>query len=500
MHKSGLFISALLMLSITTLAQVQTSKLGVLEATTDVGAPKNTGSTSYNATTQQYTLTGSGTNMWGEKDEFHFAYKKLKGDFILRAHVKLIGEGVDPHRKIGWSVRPTLEGNGTHVSAELHGDGLTSLQSRSEIGGITESLNSTDSFPDVIQLERKAGTYIMSTAQYGKTFTSITLNNVDLGDEVFVGIFVCSHNAEVIEKAVFSNVRIVLPAPDDFTPYRDYIGSNLEVMDIATGQRKILAQFSNSIQAPNWTLDGKTLIYNSEGKLFNFDLATNTSSELYTGFATRNNNDHVLTFDGKTIGISHHSEDDNGQSIIYYLPTMGGDPVRVTPKGPSYFHGWSPDGKELVYTGGRNDVYNIYKISKKGGEETKLTDLTTLDDGPEYSPDGKYIYFNSTRSGKMKIWRMKPDGSEQQQMTFDEYNDWFPHISPDGKSMVIISYPTDIDPADHPFYKRVYLRIMPIEGGEPTVITYLYGGQGTINVPSWSPDGKKIAFVSNSQL
>ena len=183
------------MLSITTLAQIQTPKLGVLEATTDVGAPKNTGSTSFNATTQQYTLTGSGTNMWGEKDEFHFAYKKLKGDFILRAHVKLIGEGVDPHRKIGWSVRPTLEGNGTHVSAELHADGLTSLQSRSEIGGITESLNSTDSFPDVIQLERKAGTYIMSTAQYGKTFTSITLNNVDLGDEVFAGIFVCSHNA-----------------------------------------------------------------------------------------------------------------------------------------------------------------------------------------------------------------------------------------------------------------------------------------------------------------
>ncbi len=240
------------------------------------------------------------------------------------------------------------------------------LQSRSEIGGITESLNSTDSFPDVIQLERKAGTYIMSTAQYGKTFTSITLNNVDLGDEVFAGIFVCSHNAEVIEKAVFSNVRIVLPAPDDFTPYRDYIGSNLEVMDIATGQRKSWRNFPTPyrLRTGHWT--EKPSFTTAKASCSTLTWPPIPPRELYTGFATRNNNDHVLTFDGKTIGISHHSEDDSGQSIIYYLPTKGGDPVRVTPKGPSYFHGWSPDGKELVYTGGRNDVYNIYKISKKG--------------------------------------------------------------------------------------------------------------------------------------
>src|SRR5690606_38546432 len=159
-------------------------------------------------------------------------------------------------------------------------------------------------------------------------------------------------------------------------------------------------------------------------------------------------------------------------------------------------HSWSPDDKYLIYTGGRNGQWDIYKISVDGGEEINLTNHEALDDGSEYTPDGKYIYFNSTRTGKMKLWRMKPDGSEPTQVTFDEYNDWFPHISHDGKQIVFISYMPDMEPREHPFYKHVYLRTMPIEGGEPRVIGYLYGGQGTINVPSYSPDGKKIAFVT----
>jgi len=122
-----------------------------------------------------------------------------------------------------------------------------------------------------------------------------------------------------------------------------------------------------------------------------------------------------------------------------------------------------------------------------------------LDDGSEYSPDGKYIYFNSVRTGTMQIWRMKADGSEQEQVTFDEYNDWFPHFSPDGKWIVYLAFPKEIDPTSHPFYKRVYLRIMPATGGVPKTIAYIYGGQGTINVPSWSPDSKKVSFISNTK-
>ena len=154
----------------------------------------------------------------------------------------------------------------------------------------------------------------------------------------------------------------------------------------------------------------------------------------------------------------------------------------------------------MIFTGGRNGEFDIFRISSLGGDETNLTKTPGLDDGPEYTPDGKYIYFNSTRSGLMQLWRMKPDGSQQERVSNDEFNNWFPHISPDGKWIVFVSFLQDVRPDDHPFYKHVYIRLMPISGGTAKVVAYLYGGQGTINVPSWSPDGKKVAFVSNSDV
>ena len=141
-------------------------------------------------------------------------------------------------------------------------------------------------------------------------------------------------------------------------------------------------------------------------------------------------------------------------------------------------------------------MWDIYRISANGGEETRLTTHDALDDGPEYTPDGEWIYFNSTRSGLMQLWRMRPDGSQQEQVTNDGFNNWFPHISPDGQWIAFISYSDEIEPTDHPWYKHVYLRLMPIDGGEPKVLAYVYGGQGTINVPSWSPDSEHVAFVS----
>ena len=223
-------------------------------------------------------------------------------------------------------------------------------------------------------------------------------------------------------------------------------------------------------------------------------------SQINTGFAINNNNDHVLSFDSKHLAISHHNVADKGASTIYILPIEGSDkPVQITPSGvgPSYLHGWSPDKEHIIYTANRNGQYDIHKIHIKDKKEIQLTNKKTLDDGSEYAPNGD-IYFNSARTGTMKIWRMKDDGSAQTQLTFDEYNDWFPHVSPDGKWIVMVSYKPEVAADDHPFYKHVYLRLMPVGGGEPKIIAYVYGGQGTMNVPSWSPDSRQITFVSNT--
>lgn len=469
-----------------------------------VGDPAIKGEASYDADTQQYRIKGAGTNMWFKQDQMHYLYKQLQGDFILRAHVEFVGKGVEPHRKIGWTVRKSLDTSSAQVTAVVHGDGLTSLQFRKQDGLDTEQIESSDKMPDVIQLERRSNQYIMSTAQFGQPFTQVQAADLDMGENPYIGLFVCSHNPEVVEQAVFSNVRIITPAPTDFKPYQDYIGSNLELMDVESGHRKIIHRAPNSLQAPNWTHDGKTLIYNAEGKLYNYDLASGKISELNTGFANENNNDHVLSWDGKQIAISHHNPDDERRSTAYILPLTGSDnPIQVnkTGAGHTFLHGWSPDDKNLIFTGNRDNKWNIVKINIASGQETMLTDNEYLDDGSEYAPDGKYIYFNSTRTGTMQIWRMKADGSEQTQLTFDEYNDWFPHISPDGKQMIMLSYLPDVAAEDHPFYKQVYLRIMPTDlSHKPKVIAYLYGGQGTINVPSWSPDGKTISFISNSAI
>ncbi len=479
-------------------SELSSQAVGELDGHADVGNPTISGDATYDEVRQEYAISGSGYNVWFDHDEFHFVWKRLRGDFVVRATAQFVSEGGDPHRKLGWMVRSDLDSGATHVSAVVHGDGLTALQWRASVGGQTEEVRSPVMGADVLQLERRGNGYVMSVARHGQPLVSETLADLVLGEQAYVGLFVSSHDADVRESAVFRNVRLVVPAGEDLVPYQDYLGSNLEILDPRTGHREILYRSPESLQAPNWTPDGRALIYTANGLLYRFDLDKGTPVAVNTGFATRNNNDHVLSFDGRWQAISHHAAEDDGASIVYVLPAEGGTPRRVTDRGPSYLHGWSPDGRYLVYTGARGGEYDIYRIPVEGGAEVRLTDAPGLDDGPEYSPDGRYIYFNSVRSGSMEIWRMRPDGSEQTQLTDDGYNNWFPHVSPDGTQIVFISYLPDVDPSDHPFYKHVYLRQMATEGGDPKIVAYVYGGQGTINVPSWSPDGSRIAFISNS--
>lgn len=481
-------------------AYSQNTSLGQFEGQTDIGRVRHAGSVSYNPGSQVYAITGSGSNMWFGHDEFHYVWKRLKGDFILRARVAFADKGGAPHRKIGWIIRSGLDSTATYVDAAIHGNGLTALQYRLKQGDSTYEIRSKVTAPDIVQLERHGHEYIMSVAKFGEPFKSVTLTDSTLGDDVYAGLFVCAHNADAVETAHFWNVRIVKPAWKGLVPYHDYLGSNLEIMDVKTGHRRIIYRENASLQAPNWTPDGKTLIYNKEGKLYHFNLATNKPTLMNTGNADHINNDHVLSWGGKLLGFSNGAKDDDYKSNIYIVPVNGGTPRRITARGPSYLHGWSPDNKYLVYPGQRNGNFDIYKISVNGGKEQRLTTAKGLDDGAEYSPDGKYIYFNSVRSGTMQIWRMKPDGSDQERVTHDSLNDWFPHISPDGKWIQFISFTQRVPPGIHPFYKHVYLQLMPVSGGKPHVIAYLYGGQGTINVPSWSPDSKRIAFISNTAM
>ncbi len=482
---------------------VLSQQVGIFDSHIDVGTNVKPGSATFLHETGQYVISGAGYNVWFDHDEFQYVYKKMKGDFILTTRAEFLGTWVNYHRKVGWMVRKSLDGNSAQVNAVEHGDGLTSLQFRRTDGAQTEEHRLKMTKANILQLERKGNQYIMRAAIYGEPFQNDTLQNLDLGDEVYIGLFVGSHNSDVLETGVFSNVRITVPFKGESDQRTQMtLGSNLELMEVASGKRDIIYSVPYSIQAPNYMTDGKNLIFNdNKGIIYQFNLDNKMPVQINTDTVIHNNNDHVLSFDGKQLGLSSNVKELGG-SIIWTVPVTGGKPKQITPKGPSYLHGWSPDGKNIVFCGERNGEFDVYQIPSTGGKEIKLTTEKGLDDGPEYTPDGKYIYFNSVRSGSMQIWRMKPDGSNQEQITNDDFHNWFAHISPDGKWFVYLSFLKEETPANiHPPYKHVYIRLLPIDGkGTPQVLAYLYGGQGSINTPSWSPDGKKIAFISNSDM
>jgi Tol biopolymer transport system component len=308
-----------------------------------------------------------------------------------------------------------------------------------------------------------------------------------------VGLGVTAHDAAAMATALLSRVALANPGP--VAEAERVLESNLEVISIETGEREVVYTTRDHIEAPNWSSDGQFFLFNQQGRLYSMPRAGGPSSLVDTGTADHLNNDHGLSADGKWLAISHSPK---GQSFVYVLPAAGGPPRQVTALGPSYWHGWSPDGKTLAYCAQRNGEFDVYTIPTDATNSTAEKRLTTapgLDDGPDYAPDGQLVYFNSERTGLMKIWRMKPDGSDQQQVTAgEEWADWFAHPSPDGKWLVFLSFDKSVK--GHPPNKDVALRIMPASGGEPRVLTRLFGGQGTINVPSWSPDSRSVAFVS----
>ncbi len=416
--------------------------IGIFENHADIGNPKKAGSAQYDEGTQTYNIKGGGYNIWFNRDEFHYLYKKIKGDFILTADFGFTGDTANSagHRKIGWMVRESTDEGAASMNAVIHIDGHFAFQWRTYRGMFMrdpeDEFYYTKNGGQTIRLERFGNTMAMYVAHWGEPLQFVGSHEMkEMKDEVLAGLFICSHDSDKVVDARVWNVRIDHPVPGDYHPMKTIqrylkpmtaiLSSRLETMKVADGKRTIIHESAGRFESPSWSPDGKKLLYNEGGS-------------------------------------------------VYTIPAEGGTPEKLngTPEKPS------STSEKL-----NNPIAGKIRKTKDG----------------EYSPDGRYIYYNSGETGTTQVWRMKPDGSAKEQLTFDEYHSWFPHISPDGKWIAFLSYSTDIAPNSHPYYKKVMLRLMPAAGGAPRVIAFLYGGEGSLNANSWSPDSKTIAFVSNAE-
>ncbi len=493
--------------------------LGDFTQSGDIGDTKFPGKTDYDARTGTYRITASGANIWGAVDAFHYAETKTSGDLRIAADVKFEGAGTDPHRKAGVMLRQSLAPDAPYADIMVHGSGLVSLQYRETPGGDTHQIVANVPGVTRIQLEYQNGYALMSLAgadgvlhHAGGEFP------IRLTGPYYAGLAVSAHNNTLTETADFSNVEIApMPPAPETHGYSDKVESTLEVLDMSSFNRTVVYQTGDHIEAPNWLPDGKTLLFNASGSIYTFTLPAlglqtgpdgpqGAPVQLDTGGLHKINNDHGFSPDHQWLAVSDQSSADN-QSRVYILPLTGATaatpPRQLTEQGPSYWHGWSPDGTTVAVIANRNNDYDVYAIPVKeggpagGGAETRLTTAPGLDDGSDYTPDGQWIWFNSVRSGNMKLWRMHPDGTGAEQMTFgDDSRDWFPHPSPDGKWIAFVSFGTEVAVGDHPPDHDVVIKVMPASGGEARVVARLFGGQGTMNVNSWSPDSTHLAFVS----
>src|SRR6266702_1710859 len=480
-------------------AQSHLAPLGVFEDHTDVGTVLHPGTARYDSTSGTYAVTGSGENMWFGEDDFHFAWKKVTGNIAISADIAFVGDKGNNHRKAVLMMRQSLDGNSASVDIARHGDGLTSLQFRDAAGAKTHEVQANVISPARVRLEKRGDFFYAFVAEKnGKLQPAGASTRLAFTGPFYVGIGISAHDKDATETANFSSVKLeALSAAGEKKPA---LYSTLETVPIASTDRRVAYVAQAHFEAPNWSRDGSYFLFNQGGGIYRLAVNGGEPTRIPTGAQGQCNNDHGISPDGTMIAISDSTQ--VKKSMVYTLPIAGGTPKQITTNSPSYWHGWSPDGSTLAFTGQRSDRgtdnFDIYTIPVGGGDEKRLTTAAGLDDGPEYSPDGAWIYFNSERSGAMQIWRMHPDGSSQEHVIESETNDWFPHISPDGKWMVYLSYEKGV--TGHPPDKDVTLNVMSMADRKIKVLAKLFGGQGTINVPSWSPDSTKVAFVSYEYL
>jgi serine/threonine protein kinase len=464
--------------------------LGIFEDQGNVGTVPHAGSVAFDPAARTYTVTGGGANMGPGSDAFHYVWKKAYGDVALTADIAFAGAGQGPQRQASLVIRQGTGADAAYVAAALRADGLTALQFREDRGGATRQVQANVSAPGRLRIEKRGKYALLYLAGKGEEpcFSGAAVR-LPFEEPFYVGLGVCAGSKDATEQAVFSNVDFSTA----LSARRPVLYSSLETLAIDSKDRRVVHVTPTRLLSPNWLPDGQSLLFSGDGRLHRIPVAGGRPEALDTGFAAKCNSDHGYSPNGALLAFGDESQGDR-TALIYTMPVAGGMPKLVTPAGPSYFHGWSPDGKIIVYCGQRDGEYDVYSIPAGGGEETRLTTAQGTDDGPEFAPDGQHIYFNSERTGHMQIWRMRPDGSEQEQVTHDEYGNWFPHFSPDGRHLVMLSYEKGVP--GHPENRDVTLRLMSLADRRVEPLARIMGGLGTINAPCWSPDGRHIAFVS----
>ena len=482
-------------------AEARGGALGLFESQSDVGVVNPAGTGSFDAATGTYSIASSGANLWSTTDAFHMVWKKVEGDWSLTADVQLSAatSTSSPHRKALLIFRQTLDPDSMYADVAVHGNGETALQYRRGKGDTTQDIAFDLGAPKTLRLEKRGDTITLFVSMKGEPLHQAGASvKLHFAGPFYAGLGVCAHQDGAVEKATFSHVELT-PLSTPANPGPKSLYSTLQTIAIDNSARMAFVILTDKgyFEAPNWSRDGKTLIFDRGGRIWTIPAAGGEATALDIGDLTGCTGSHGLSPDGKWLAMTCTSPEHPGRRV-YIVPFRGGAPRMVTENPDSYFHSWSPDGKTILFTRPSHSSINIFAIPPEGGTETALTTGNGTSDDPDYSPDGKYIYFNSDRAGGMQIFRMQPDGSHPEQVTFDDRRNWTAHPSPDGKSILILSYAGDV--TGHPANKDVTLRILDPITGKIRDLVQIVGGSGTDNVPNWAPDGAHFAFVSYQML
>ncbi len=490
-----------LSLSPLTLIAQSAGSLGIFEGQTDIGTVTPPGTLTFKAHTSVYTINAAGWDLWAANDGFHYAWKKLSGDLSLSADIDFPKKTGNHHRyrKAVLMIRQSLDADSAYVDVAQHGNGMAALQYRRAKGADTQDIELNIAKPSRVRLEKRGDVYTLFLSMHGEPLHQAGASiNLHLDAPFYVGIGVSAHNATVPEKATFANLELKQLTPPD-SPAKMVLYSTVQAIKVAEREATVINSQAARAQAPNWSRDGKFIVFNQDGHMYQAPATGGGTPPLIdTGSATGCTGSHGLSPDGKWIAITCAGPG-HPERRVSIIPITGGEP-RILTQQSAWFHSWSPDGKTILFTrpGAQRGSGNIFAIPVEGGTETALTTGTGLSDDPDFSPDGKWVYFNTDRWGGMQIGRMHPDGTQVEQVTSDQFRNWTPHPSPDGKMIVFISYAPDV--TTHAANKDIALRILSTTDNSIRTLVNLVGGDGSMNVANWSPDSKSLAFVSYQML